>query len=238
MTEAGVFAAQTRLDELNIWAGATPGNGGPAAHLLACLLARIWKAHEATSLRVEIVDRRKEEIMTTLTASSTVKAAALMASQQIIPRQQLAAWDASARSWLHTADSNRRRQHIQLDLIINNLHLLVNTNHDPYLGVMETWISAMRKMELLIQGVSQRVTWGRPARNVFLAPYPDIEILLKEITSVHQNDPLMEGSVVTVSADCTSSNRNGVFWFLPLSRTRFYSAPVTTLRQCTRTQTE
>ncbi|KAF4451057.1 hypothetical protein F53441_5921 [Fusarium austroafricanum] len=227
--DAGIFAGQTGPDGLNIWAGATSGTGGLAAHFLACLLARIWKPHEATSLWVEIVDRRKQEIVV---ASGAVEAAALMASQQIISRQQLAVWDASARAWLQTADRDRRNQHIQLNLIINNLRLPVSTSHDPYQSVMDTWISAMKGMELLVLGVSQRVNNGA----ILLAMsswhlYSDLEVLLCETKSVHLKDSLMQSSVVTVSAQRSDSQKDGVFWSLPLSRMRFYSPPVTTERQ-------
>ncbi|KAL6918542.1 hypothetical protein FSST1_010037 [Fusarium sambucinum] len=228
--ETGIFAGQTGPDGLNIWAGATSGTSGLAAHLLACLLARIWKAHEATSLWVDIVESRKQEI---LVASETgTDIASLMASRQIISRQQLASWDASARAWLQTADSERRRQHIQLNLIINNLKLPVNTCHAPYQSVMDTWIEAMKGMELLVQGISQRVNDGA----ILLAMsswhlYSDLEVLLHQTTSVHQNDYLMQGSVVTVSAQRSDSQKNGVFWSLPLSRMRFYSQPVPTERK-------
>ncbi|VTT55904.1 unnamed protein product [Fusarium fujikuroi] len=228
--ESGPFADQIGPDGLNIWAGATSGTGGLATHLLACLLARVWKPHEATSLWVEIVERRKQEIAETLNLTSTAEAASLMASQQIISRQQLAAWDASARAWLHTADSDRRNQHIQLNLIMNNLQLPVSTIHDPYESVMEAWISALRGMELLVQGISQRVSSG----SILLAMsswhlYPDLEVLLKETASIYQNDCLMCNSIVTVSSSQNrSSGRQGVSWSLPLSRMKFYSHPIPT----------
>ncbi|RKL46403.1 hypothetical protein BFJ70_g2895 [Fusarium oxysporum] len=228
--ESGPFADQIGPDGLNIWAGATSGIGGLATHLLACLLARVWKPHQATSLWVEIVERRKQEIVETLNLTSTAEAASLMASQQIISRQQLAAWDASARAWLHTADRDRRHQHIQLNLIMNNLQLPVSTIHDPYESVMEAWISALRGMELLVQGISQRVSTG----SILLAMsswhlYPDLEVLLKETASIYQNDCLMCNSIVTVSySQNRSSERQGVSWSLPLSRMKFYSHPITT----------
>ncbi|KAH6951192.1 hypothetical protein BKA56DRAFT_505601, partial [Ilyonectria sp. MPI-CAGE-AT-0026] len=123
-------------DGLSVCAGATSGSEAIVAHLLACLLARVWKSHEAISLWVEIVERRKQEILATTTTGD----ASLMAAQQAISRQQLANWDASSRSWLQTADRERRNQHIQLKLIINNLSLLVNTSRDPYKSVIHVWI--------------------------------------------------------------------------------------------------
>jgi hypothetical protein len=60
--DAGIFTAQAGPDGTTIWAGATSGSAALAVHLLACLLAPIWKSHEATSLWVELVERRKQEI--------------------------------------------------------------------------------------------------------------------------------------------------------------------------------
>ncbi|GKT58864.1 uncharacterized protein ColTof4_10135 [Colletotrichum tofieldiae] len=61
--ESGLFASQAGPDGTSIWAAATSGRGAIAIHLLACMLARIWKSHEAISLWAELVDRRKQEIL-------------------------------------------------------------------------------------------------------------------------------------------------------------------------------
>ena len=45
----GPFADHVGADGTTIWAAATSGKGAIAVHLLACLLARIWKAPEAIS---------------------------------------------------------------------------------------------------------------------------------------------------------------------------------------------
>ncbi|KAM5386964.1 hypothetical protein ACJZ2D_000257 [Fusarium nematophilum] len=208
--------------------GQTSGSGALAVHLLSCLLARIWKSHEAISLWVELAERRKQEILSNLKDGSPTELAGAMAAQQIITQDHLAAWDASARSWLHTADSAKRRQQTQLNLIINNVGIAVNSRHEPYESVMEAWVSAMKAMERLVQGVPQRVNDGA----ILLAIsswhlYPNMQVLLGETRAVDQNDKLMRGAVITISEQSSDPNppRGGVFWSLPLSRMRFYNPP-------------
>ncbi|KAJ2986758.1 hypothetical protein NUW58_g4875 [Xylaria curta] len=223
----GLFAAQAGIDGTNIWAAATSGRGALAVHLLACMLARIWKSHEAISLWVELVDRRKQEISDTYNNGNATEIAAIMASQQTFSRQQLAHWDNSARSWLQTADVDRRLQQTQLMLIINNVQVPVNLVADPYKSVISAWTSAMCAMELLVQGIPQQVQDGA----VLLAMsswhlYPNMEVLVDEIKPVNLNDELMKGGLITISAHRAGSNKEGVFWSLPLSRMRYYSPPV------------
>jgi hypothetical protein len=117
-TGFGIFASRAGPDATNIWAAATSGRGAIAVQLLACMLARIWKEHEAISLWVELVERRKLDINDNLVDGSNI--AAIMAAQQTFSRAQLAAWDSSARCWIKTADAERRVQETQLMLIISN----------------------------------------------------------------------------------------------------------------------
>jgi hypothetical protein len=112
-------------------------------------------------------------------------------------------------------------------LIINNLQLPVDVNHDPYQSVITAWKSALISMEKLVQGVPQRVTNGA----VLLAIsswhlYPDMEVLVNEVTSVNQGDELMNGAVLTISERGAYSGKDGVFWSLPLARMRYHSPPI------------
>ncbi|KAH8590982.1 hypothetical protein B0O99DRAFT_520304, partial [Bisporella sp. PMI_857] len=227
----GIFSAQAGLDGTNIWAAATSGQGALAVHLLACMLARIWKSHEAISLWAELVERRKQAINEVFNNTNAAETAAIMAAQQTFTRQQLATWDSSARSWLQTADADRRLQQTQLMLIINNVHLPVNTSSDPYESVIEAWTSAMRAMENLVQGIPQQVQNGA----VLLAMsswhlYPNMEVLMGEIKDIDQHDELMNDALVTISRHGIRSDKEGVFWSLPLARMRYYSLPVATER--------
>lgn len=230
--DAGIFRAQAGPDGTTIWAGATSGSAALAVHLLACLLARIWKSHEAISLWAELVERRKQEIQSKFTGGSPTELTAMMAAQQIITRDHLAAWDASARAWLRSADSAKKLRQTQLMLIINNLSLAVNSSKDPYESVIQAWISSLKAMERLVQGMPQRVQDGA----VLLAIsswhlYPDMEILVEQVKRVDQQDALMHGGLITLSKPAISPNKEGVFWSLPLSRMRYYHPPQTTERR-------
>ncbi len=60
---SGIFANFLGADVTSIWDAATSGASSIAAHLLACLLARMWPAAEATSIWVEIVAERKRQVV-------------------------------------------------------------------------------------------------------------------------------------------------------------------------------
>ena len=227
----GLFEGQIGPDGTSIWAAATSGQAAIAVHLLACMLARIWKGNEATSIWVELVEKRKQEISNTYNITNRVETAAIMAARQSFSRQQLAALDASARSWLRTADADRKQQQTQLMLIVNNVGIPVNSKKDPYDSVLEAWISGVSAMENLVKGIPQRVRNGA----VLLAMsawhlYPNMEVLADEIKHINQHDDLMNGALLTISRLAANDNRNGVFWSLPLARMRYYSPPVVTER--------
>lgn len=230
--KTGIFTTQAGPDGTNIWAAATSGKGALAVHLLACMLSRIWKSHEATSLWVELIERRRQEITRSLERASATEVAAFMAARQTFNRQQLATWDSSARAWLQTADAARRRQHTQLTLIINNVDLPVNSSPDPYESVMQAWKSALRAMERLVQGIPQQTRDGAVLLGISAWHlYPDMEVLGDEITPVQQSDELMNHGLLTVPAQKVNVDREGVFWSLPLSRMRYYSPPIVTERR-------
>ncbi|KAH8881977.1 hypothetical protein GQ53DRAFT_812359 [Thozetella sp. PMI_491] len=219
----GAFDAQAGPDGTSIWAAATSGRGAVAVHLLACLLARIWKSHEATSLWVELVESRKREIVKDFEENNAAGTAAVMSARQVFDRQQLASWDASARSWLQTADTAKRLEQTQLMLVINNLRMPVNSSNDPYDSIVKAWISGMTAMDRMAQGMSMRIQDG----SVLLAIsswhlYPDMEVLVEETKSIDQNDTLMRGSLLTVSTQGVDMEMDGVFWSLPLARMRYY----------------
>jgi hypothetical protein len=81
----------------------------------------------------------------------------MMAAQQLFLRDQLSAWDASARSRLQAADAAKQFDQTQLMLIINNVRKPVNTNQEPYESVVAAWTSGMDTMERLVCGTPQRV---------------------------------------------------------------------------------
>src|SRR5436190_12845437 len=101
--------------------------------LCICLLAcsRYWNQSEATSIWVEIVAKRRAEIVIACENNELAHLAALSAARQELTRSQLANWDASARAWLQTADEAYKFQDHQLTLVINNVDLPVDQNLDP-----------------------------------------------------------------------------------------------------------
>jgi hypothetical protein len=116
----GPFADYAGIDGTNIWAAATSGNAAIAVHLLACMLARIWKASEAIGVWEQIVAARKQEL-STFDENDTIHFHSLVSSQLTISRSQLSEWDASARAWLRTADEAKAFNQKQLMLIIENV---------------------------------------------------------------------------------------------------------------------
>ena len=124
------------------------------------MLARIWSGPEATSIWVEIVKERRQEIAQRLEQTDTVDLRSLAAAKQDVTRQQLADWDASTRAWLLAADEIKIRQQRQLMLIIDNIRVSVNNNPSAYSSVLPSWKDAMEGIESLIKGMPQRLRDG------------------------------------------------------------------------------
>ncbi|KAI9659837.1 MAG: hypothetical protein M1821_001188 [Bathelium mastoideum] len=132
-----IFAAHTGIDATSLWAAATSSKAALPVHLLACMLARHWSPEEATSIWVELIKERREVIARKQEAGEWMSfALATAATQQEIPRQQIAEWDASARAWLQTADSVKEYKQIQLLQILKNISLPVNSNPQLYTSVV------------------------------------------------------------------------------------------------------
>ena len=93
----GPFAEHVGADGTSIWAAATSGPGAMAVHLLACLLARIWKAPQAISIWSEIVAMRKQSMQSQM-QEEQFHVGLATTSQVEVERDKLSEWDASARS--------------------------------------------------------------------------------------------------------------------------------------------
>ena len=225
----GAFSGHAGSDATSIWAAATSGRPTAiAAHLLACFLARIWDEKEATSIWVELVRRRKEIIIAESNQTSLTGLAAIEAAKQEITRDQIREWDASARSWLRTADTIKGRQHKQLKLIIDNLKTPVNTISDTYKSVMAAWTNSLIQMEGLIEGISQQAVAG----DIIIAIscwhlYPDMRVVVPSAVHVSQHDPIFaSGGILTIGLEMRDSQQSGVSWSLPLACLRYYGDPV------------
>ncbi|KAF1818579.1 uncharacterized protein K489DRAFT_384767 [Dissoconium aciculare CBS 342.82] len=215
-------------DATSIWAAATSGKGAIAVHLLACMLARIWTAHEATAIWEELIENRKADLGTADSADP-MDISSLAASRIEITRDQISRWDASARAWISVADGVKKKQQTQLMLLMSNLSLPISKGGGVYDSVMSAWKGAMEIMEKVLNHTSQSVQDG--AGLVGLASwhlYPDIYALRAVVKTVKFNDPLVPSDVlVTLGAGHSSSTDDtSVHWSLPLACLRYYGDPV------------
>ncbi|KAI1383641.1 uncharacterized protein F4822DRAFT_83596 [Hypoxylon trugodes] len=225
----GVFTSQVGIDGTSIWAGATSGEGAIQVHLLACMLARIWSGPEATSIWVELLESRLQEIRNEFQKLGLMDVGVLSTTQQQIDRSQLAEWDASARAWLRIADAEKSLPQKQLLLIIENLSRKVNSKPSVYHSVMKAWISGLEGMESLLQNSPMGMQTG----DLLLALsswhlYPDLNILGPATKVIHQRDPLVPPSgILTIGMEPNGFISNGgLQWSLPLAHLRYYGDPV------------
>ncbi|KAL9623650.1 MAG: hypothetical protein Q9160_002106 [Pyrenula sp. 1 TL-2023] len=230
--EDGILQDWIGADGTSIWAAATSGRAAIAVHLLACLLARLFSAPEATAIWEQIVLARKAQL-STVDASEPVALSKLAAAQVDITRPQLLGWDASARAWLSVADRAKQRQQIQTMLLIKNSIIPVSQKMNVYESVMESWTAALITLEKIISGIPCNVTDGA----VLLALgswhiYPDLLPLSARQEVIKQCDPLVgTGGLVTLGASSHSpDSESGAYWSLPLAYLRFYGDPVVVSR--------
>ena len=228
----GPFAAHVGADGTAIWAAATSGPGAIPVLMLACMLARIWTAREATSLWVEIVACRRREIELNCTGDDARDYVLLQAAQQDITRSNLADWDASTRAWLRTADEAKKLQQTQLMLIINNLHIPVSNNMSVYHSVIESSKTALVSMESIVKGMPQRVQSGALLLGLSAWHlYPDMVVHGSLTQKIEQRDQLVPtGTMITLGLESIAEADMGVYWSLPLAHLRFYGDPVQSIR--------
>ncbi|TRX88479.1 hypothetical protein FHL15_010669 [Xylaria flabelliformis] len=228
-TGLGIFAKQAGLDGASIWAGATSGSGAIQVHLLACMLARMWKGSEATSIWVELLKCRRVEIQTEFDRTGSIDTRTLVAVKQQIDRSDLAEWDASARAWLRVADQCKSLQQKQLLLIIGNLDKQVNSKASVYDSVIKAWVTGLEVMESLLQGCPMVMQSGDiPLALSSWHIYPDLNILDPATKMVHQKDPLVPApGILTIGLNWHGDTHDkGLQWSLPLAHLRYYGDPV------------
>ncbi|KAH6662832.1 hypothetical protein B0J14DRAFT_282630 [Halenospora varia] len=225
----GIFERQVGADGTSIWAAATSGPSSIAAHLLACMLARIWSPDKATSVWVQIVAQRKVTIRSTNDGTQSHHLSTLLASQQTISRKELANWDASARAWLRRADEAKAHQQTQLMLIIKNVNLPVNNIGDTYESVIQAWKIAMGTMDKLLKGMPQLVQNGAILLGLSSWHlYPNLNVLSTGQKEIILNDTLVPpGGILSIGLqDITNETDYGVRWSLPLAHLKYYGQPV------------
>ncbi|KAI1747770.1 hypothetical protein F4782DRAFT_535045 [Xylaria castorea] len=225
----GFFDDHAGADATVLWAAAVSGRTAIAVALLACMLARMWDAPKATSIWVELVLKRKEQIQQICDGSGLSHHALVAASRQDITRRELAEWDASARSWLDIADTVKEAEHRKMETVLLNLSVPVDNSTDIFTGVIRAWNIAMMAMDNLCKGVPQRVYNGA----VLIAItswhlYPDVDVFGGKVKTIIQNDMLVSpGGRLTVGLeDADPESTVGVHWSLSLANLRYYGDPV------------
>jgi hypothetical protein len=226
-TNYGVFESQVGVDATSIWASATSGAGAIKAHLLACILARMWEPGEATAIWDEIVNVQKQDVMNRYNEGGRVDMVSWVVAKQQISRKELRDWDASARAWLCAADKIKAGQQNQFLLAIDRFDLRVASRSSAYVSVIEVWKETLLGLELLVNGSSQELRsvnllLGLSALHL----YPDLNVLTKRDPLVRQNDDLVPG-ILTIGLSRNSTNGEaGIRWSLPLAHLRYYGDPV------------
>jgi len=229
----GIFAAHTGVDGTSIWASATSSVAALQLQLLACMLAKVWKASQATSIWYELVKERRAEIASKYEEGEEVPFKSMTAAvQSEISRDSLAEWDASARAWLQVADKVKAREQTKLRLIIDSVDTAVNDDRNVFSSVMAAWRVAVVSMENLLRGMPQAIESG-PAI-VALSSwhiYPNILIASNGIKEVVFEDALIPaGAKFTVGFDLSPGQieNRGVYWSLSLQHLQSYGRPVQT----------
>ncbi|KAH7126022.1 hypothetical protein EDB81DRAFT_202931 [Dactylonectria macrodidyma] len=210
-------------DGTSIWAAATSGPGALEVHLLACMLARCFSGEEATAVWDELVRARRTVLLQRL-GEETFPASTLSLAKVEIRRDMLATWDASARSWIRTADGAMRLRQTQLLHIIENLGLTTSSLSGVYETVMKVWYEALSVVNRLIEGVGQLVT--EPQVLIGLSAwhiYPNMSVHCDRPTFVSQKDPLVaQGGVLTVGIQNLNPKSKGITWSVQLQHLKFY----------------
>lgn len=158
-----------------------------------------------------------------------MSAASAMAARQTFPRDQVAAFDASARAWIRSADEAKSKHQKQLELIVKNIPASVSAGSSTYSKVVTAWRAAMQGLEDLLKGMPQQISDGA----ILLALsawhlYPDMIVLRNKPQKVKFSDPLFPPTgVITVGLESVDPTFDqGIKWSLTLSHLRYYGDPV------------
>ncbi|KAJ5937291.1 hypothetical protein N7454_004946 [Penicillium verhagenii] len=226
-TNYGVFQSQVGIDATSIWASATSGEGAIKAHLLACILARVWDSGEATAVWDEIVETQKKIVMEKFNEGGSMDMMSWMVAKQKIDRKELRDWDASARAWLCLADKVKAEQQSRFWLALDQFDLKMTNRSGLYDAVIEVWKDVLEGLELLVNGSSIELrTINLLLGLSALHLYPDMDIVTKKEPMVRQNDPLVPGILtVGLSRSCANGDA-GIRWSLPLAHLQYYGKPI------------
>lgn len=229
----GIFAAHTGVDGTSIWASATSSVAALQLQLLACMLAKVWKPTQATSIWYELVKERRKEIASKYENGEEMQFKSMTAAvQSEISRESLAEWDASARAWLRVADRVKAREQTKLRLVLGDVNTVVDDDKNVFPSVMKTWRAAVVCMENLLSGMPQGTESG-PALLALSSwhIYPNILVASHGIKEALFTDPLIPpGAKFTIGLTPSPSQTRdqGVYWSLCLQHLQSYGRPVQT----------
>ncbi|KAJ4394876.1 hypothetical protein N0V93_004096 [Gnomoniopsis smithogilvyi] len=234
--EDGPFRDFVGADGTSIWAAATSISASISVYLLACLLARAWDAKQATAIWAELVAERKRQIQDRLDQNQIVNPHTMMALQQDFERQDLAKWDASARSWLQRADDSMAFKRTQFSLIMENVRLPPFVDRGKtYDRVINAWFRSMEVLEALLRN-EQRVAYDHVTLLAISAwhLYPDLLVFQDETKKIPFNDHLFSRTAVLSLGieyhDARGKEHDNVTnstrWSLALSHLKYYGGPV------------
>ena len=226
----GPFQSFIGADAMAMWAAATSGVPSIAVYLLACILSYAWDWNQATSLWEELVTIRKRDILEGFSRNDIVLESSLYGAQQEISREELRLWDASARSWLQSADAAKGHQKDQFLLISKNLQIPDTSGEATYAKVITVWQEVMKGMEAILQGRPQSIlNHSVPLAVLSWHLFPDLIVLGREAKHVTFEDDLVpKRGTCTIGAisQMADEGQSGTLWPLALSHYHFYGGPV------------
>jgi hypothetical protein len=225
----GPFAQFVGADGTAIWAAATSGSGALGTCLLALLLARAWHSSDSAAIWVDIVEARKNEIRQAFRQNNIAPEGALISTLQDISREDLRLWDASARSWLLSADQGMQWQLKQLELTTRDLGVPFGGGATTYEKVMLAWKTAADCIESLLCGHPQSIQDQAVLRGISAWHlFPDLLILRGQTIPVRFKDRSFESTAIgTIGLESIyDSPEGGVRWSLALSHLQYYGPPV------------
>ena len=227
----GPFKDFVGADGTGIWAAATSGTAALAMYLLASLIAQLWDSQNAIALWVELVETRRNHVKEAVSRNEMMTSLSVLGAQQDFPRQDLASWDASARSWLRCAEKAKSWEHHQLMLILKNVQLKFTAGETTYERVIISWQGAMKGLEDILSGRPQRIDDAAlvaafQAWNI----YPDLIVLGRDNVNVKFKDHLVPpNAVITVGGTISTDQPGSPQWSLALSHLRYYGRSNTVL---------
>jgi hypothetical protein len=225
----GPFEQFVGADGTAIWAAATSGNGALGICLLALLLARAWNSSDSTAIWLDIVAARKLEIQNALRENGIVPEGALLSTYQEISRGDLRLWDASARSWLLSADQGMQFQLKQLDLTTRDLGVPFGGGATTYENIISAWKTAANCLENLLCGYPQKIEDQAVIRAISAWHlFPNLLVLRGETKPVRFHDRLFTSTAIaTIGLEKGRDVPDGgISWSLALSHLQYYGPPV------------